>query len=96
MLRMAIDRIRLASLLKTLNPRQEKVVRLYFGLGCLRSHSASEIAREFHVSPQVIGGVLGGAERKLAQAGLTRSELREAAREEPTISPDTPRYRHRF
>ena len=93
---MAIDRNRVAGLLKTLQPRQEKVVRLYFGLGCQRSHSASEIAREFHVSTQVIGGVLGGAERKLAQAGLTRGELREAARVEPKVSPRTPRCRHRF
>ena len=93
---MAIDLNRVAGLLKTLNPTQEKVVRLYFGLGCQRSHSASEIAREFHVSTQVIGGVLGGAERKLAQAGLTRGELREAARVEPEVSPRTPSCRHRL
>ena len=93
---MAIDLNRVAGLLQTLNPTQEKVVRLYFGLGCQRSHSASEIAREFHVSTQVIGGVLGGAERKLAQAGLTRGELREAARVEPKVSPRTRRCRHRF
>src|SRR5258708_6551517 len=46
LLMMAIDLNRVAGLLKTLNPTQEKVVRLYFGLGCQRSHSASEIARE--------------------------------------------------
>jgi hypothetical protein len=52
---------------------------LYFGLGCQRSHSASEIAREFHVSSQVISGIIGGAERRLAHKGLTPSMLREAA-----------------
>ena len=93
---MALDRNRVAGLLKTLQPRQEKVVRLYFGLGCQRSHSASEIAREFHVSRQVIAGVLGGAERKLAQAGLTRGELREAASVEPKVAARTPRCRHLF
>ena len=93
---MPIHLNRVVGLLKTLNPTQEKVVRLYFGLGCQRSHSASEIAREFHVSTQVIGGVLGGAERKLAQAGLTRGQLREAARVEPKVSPRTPRCRHGF
>jgi DNA-directed RNA polymerase sigma subunit (sigma70/sigma32) len=59
---------------------QEKVVRLYFGLGCQRSHSASEIAQEFRVSPHVIAGILGGAHRSLAKVGLTPAKLREAAR----------------
>jgi hypothetical protein len=44
---------------------------LYFGIGCERSHSASEIAREFQVSSQVIGGILAGAQRRLAKVGLT-------------------------
>ena len=92
----ALDVNRVAGLLKTLNPTQEKIVRLYFGLGCQRSHSASEIAHEFHVSPQVIGGILGGAERKLARAGLTRDELREAVRVALKVSPHlTSRCRHR-
>ena len=43
---MVLDQNLVAGLLKTLNPTQEKVVRLYFGLGCQRSHSASEIARQ--------------------------------------------------
>jgi len=83
----ALDVNRVVGLLKTLNPTQEKIVRLYFGLGCHRSHSASEIAHEFHVSPQVIGGMLGRAERKLARAGLTRDELREAVCVALKISP---------
>src|SRR5215469_7826841 len=76
---MAMDQNRVSELLKILSPLQEKVVRLYFGLGCQRSHSASEIAREFHVSSQVISGIIGGAERRLAHVGLTPSKLREAA-----------------
>lgn len=75
---MAVDRHRLADLLKTLSPMQEKVVRLYFGLGCQRCHSAFEIAQEFHVSPQVIGGILSGAQRTLRKVGWTASELRQA------------------
>ena len=67
-------------LLKTFSPIQEKVVRLYFGLGCQRSHSAAEMAQEFHVSPQVIAGILSGAERKLGKAGWTPSALRQAGR----------------
>jgi predicted DNA-binding protein YlxM (UPF0122 family) len=81
-----MDRNRVSELLKILSPLQEKVVRLYFGLGCQRSHSASEIAREFRVSSQVISGIIGGAERRLAHEGLTPSKLREAASFEAEIS----------
>jgi hypothetical protein len=85
-IQMAVDRNRVSELLQILRPLQEKVVRLYFGLGCQRSHSASEIAREFHVSAQVIRGIIGGAERRLAEVGLTPSTLREAATFEVEIS----------
>jgi Sigma-70, region 4 len=85
-IQMAMDRNHVSGLLKTLSPLQEKVIRLYFGLGCQRSHSASEIAREFHVSSQVISGIIGGAVRSLAHEGLTPSKLREAASFEAEIS----------
>jgi DNA-directed RNA polymerase sigma subunit (sigma70/sigma32) len=85
-IQMAMDRNHVSGLLKTLSPLQEKVIRLYFGLGCQRSHSASEIAREFHVSSQVISGIIGGAVRRLAHEGLTPSKLREAASFEAEIS----------
>jgi hypothetical protein len=65
-----------------LQPRQEKVIRLYFGLGCQRPHSALEIAEAFEVSSQVIAGILGAAERRLARLGLTAIEMRVAARRE--------------
>lgn len=70
----------LTALLRGLRPLQEKIVRLYFGMGCQRSHSAAEIAREFQVSSQVIGGILGGAQRRLAKVGWTPRKLAEAAR----------------
>jgi hypothetical protein len=63
--------------LRKLGPQQEKVIRLYFGLGCERPHSAREKAQEFGVSAQVIAGILGAAQRRLAQEGLTSSHLRE-------------------
>ena len=66
--------------LRKLSPQQEKVIRLYFGLGCERPHSAREMAQEFGVSAQVIAGILGAAQRRLAQEGLTSSHLREVAR----------------
>jgi hypothetical protein len=75
-----MDLQRISGLLRKLSPRQEKVIRLYFGLGCQQSHSAREMAHEFGVSAQMISGLLGAAQRRLAQAGLTSSQLREAAR----------------
>jgi hypothetical protein len=68
-----------------LKPRQEKVIRLYFGLGCQRPHSALEIGQAFAVSSQVIAGILGAAERRLARLGLTPIQMREAARREAEL-----------
>ena len=77
-----IDLHRISEILRMLQPRQEKVIRLYFGLGCQRPHSASEIAEAFAVSSQVIAGILGAAESRLARLGLTPIQMREAARRE--------------
>jgi len=87
---------RIAKLLKTLSPIQEKVVRLYFGLGCQRSHSAAEIAPEFRVSVEVIEKILSEAERKLAEAGLAREELWAAASLGSKLALRMPRCRHWF
>ena len=75
-----MDLTRISEMLRMLRPRQEKVIRLYFGLGCQRPHSALEIAEAFEVSSQVIGGILGAAERRLVRIGLTPTQMREAAR----------------
>ena len=83
---MTLDGNRVADLLKTLSPIQEKVVRLYFGLGCQRSHSACEMAQEFQVSAQTIGGILSGAVKRLRQAGCTANELRQVARLQVPVS----------
>jgi DNA-directed RNA polymerase sigma subunit (sigma70/sigma32) len=66
-----MDLTRISEILRMLQPRQEKVIRLYFGLGCQRPHSALEIAEAFEVSSQVIAGILGAAESRLARLGLT-------------------------
>ena len=50
-----MDLTRISEILRTLHPRQEKVIRLYFELGCQRPHSASEIADAFQV--RKMGGV---------------------------------------
>jgi hypothetical protein len=79
-LQMVVDLNRLSALLREhLSLEQEKVVRLYFGLGCSQSFSTSEIAREFRVSWQRISGIVRAAQRKLTLVGLTPGVLREAA-----------------
>ena len=80
-----IDLNRISEILRMLQPRQEKVIRLYFGLGCQRSHSALEIAEAFEVSSQVIAGILGAAERRLVRLGLTPLQMRAAARREAAL-----------
>ena len=82
-----MDLHRISEILRMLQPRQEKVIRLYFGLGCQRSHSALEIAEAFEVSSQVIAGILGAAERRLVRLGLTPIQMRAAARRAALHSP---------
>ena len=82
-----MDLTRISEILRMLQPRQEKVIRLYFGLGCQRPHSALEIAEAFQVSSQVIAGILGAAERRLARLGLTPMQMRAAARREAELHP---------
>jgi len=79
----------MAALLRKLTPRQEKVIRLYFGLGCQRPHSAEEVAQEFGVSVPVIAGIIGAAQRRLTQEGLTPRHLREAAGQESELGQRT-------
>jgi DNA-directed RNA polymerase sigma subunit (sigma70/sigma32) len=61
---------RISGLLRMLSPRQQKVIRLYFRLGCKRPHSAQEMAPELGVRPQAIAAILEAAQRRLAQANL--------------------------
>ncbi len=66
--------------LRKLRPIEEKIVRLCYGIGCQRAHSAEEIAGEFGVSRELVGAILEEAERRLVQEGLFRTELRQAGR----------------
>jgi RNA polymerase primary sigma factor len=43
-----------AGILKTLSPKQEKVIRLRFGIGCEREHTLEEIGQEFDVTRERI------------------------------------------
>jgi RNA polymerase primary sigma factor len=43
-----------AGILKTLSPREEKVIRLRFGIGCESEHTLEEIGQEFDVTRERI------------------------------------------
>src|SRR6266849_10786179 len=54
-----------AGILKTLSPREEKVIRLRFGIGCEREHTLGEIGQEFNVTRERIRQIEAKALRHL-------------------------------
>jgi RNA polymerase primary sigma factor len=54
-----------ASMLKTLSPREEKVIRLRFGIGCESEHTLQEIGREFDLTRERIRQIEAKALRQL-------------------------------
>ena len=54
-----------ALILKTLSPREEKVIRLRFGIDCEREHTLEEIGQEFDVTRERIRQIEAGAICKL-------------------------------
>ena len=54
-----------AGILKTLSPREEKVIRLRFGIGCEREHTLEEIGQEFDVTRERIRQIEAKALRQL-------------------------------
>jgi RNA polymerase primary sigma factor len=55
----------MANILKTLPPRQEKVIRLRFGIGCEREHTLEEIGQEFDLTRERIRQIEAKALRQL-------------------------------
>ena len=54
-----------ADVLKTLSPKEEKVIRMRFGIGCDREHTLEEIGQEFAVTRERIRQIEGKALRAL-------------------------------
>jgi RNA polymerase primary sigma factor len=52
-------------ILETLSPREEKVIRLRFGIGCEREHTLEEIGQEFDVTREWIRQIEAKALRQL-------------------------------
>ena len=68
----------LGTALRTLPPIEEKVVRLSYGIGCQRAHSAAEIAAEFGVGTDLVAAILEQAEQRLAERGVPREQLQQS------------------
>jgi RNA polymerase primary sigma factor len=64
-----------AGILKMLSPREEKVIRLRFGIGCEREHTLEEIGQEFDVTRERIRQIEAKALRHL-RAPETARRLR--------------------
>ena len=54
-----------AGVLKTLSPKEEKVIRMRFGIGCEREHTLEEIGQEFEVTRERIRQIEAKALRGL-------------------------------
>src|SRR5579862_1278813 len=54
-----------AGVLKTLDPKEEKVIRMRFGIGCDREHTLGEIAEQFNLSRERIRQIETRALRRL-------------------------------
>ncbi len=54
-----------AGVLKTLSPKEEKVIRMRFGIGCEREHTLEEIGQEFDVTRERIRQIEAKALRQL-------------------------------
>ena len=54
-----------ANILKTLSPKQERIIRLRFGIGCEREHTLDEIGQEFGVTRERIRQIEAKALREL-------------------------------
>ena len=80
-----MDLVAIAERLRTLTPRPEKVIRLYFGRGGQRPHAAQELAQACGVSLPVIAGTIGAAQKRLAQQGVRSAHLRDAARQQSAL-----------
>jgi RNA polymerase primary sigma factor len=65
-------RDRTANILKMLTPREEKVIRLRFGIGCDREHTLEEIGQEFDVTRERIRQIEAKALRQLRSPDRVR------------------------
>ena len=78
-LRHLVNNKEIAKALATLTPREEKIIRLRFGIGCEYAHSLHEIAAEFGVTRERIRQIETHALRRLRNPSRSMA-LRELLR----------------
>ena len=61
-----------ANILRTLSPKEEKVIRLRFGIGCGREHTLEEISEKFDVTRERIRQIEAKALRQLRSPDKAR------------------------
>ncbi len=76
-----------AGMLKTLSPREEKIIRLRFGIGCEREHTLGEVGQEFAVTRERIRQIEAKALRQLrslsGRRGCGPPALRRPTQQDP-------------
>ena len=60
-----ILKVEINKVLAALTPREEKVLRIYFGIGEKTDHTLEEIAQDFDVTPERIRQIKAKALKKL-------------------------------
>src|SRR5258708_5421677 len=76
-----IDRLMIVHAFRQLTPKQEKVLRLLYGIGCARAHESWEIAEDFDVTiAQVKRLSTVGARLLKEQNDLSLDDLRAIGR----------------
>jgi RNA polymerase primary sigma factor len=65
--------VRARDLLKTLTPREEKVIRMRFGLDEKTEHTLEEVGRDFSVTRERVRQIEGRALHKLRRASRSRN-----------------------
>jgi len=72
------------ALIAQLSPKQEKIIRLRFGIGCERSHTLREVGHEFKLGPERIRQIEAKALRRLrwhtAKSGIPGDTPQEVKR----------------
>jgi hypothetical protein len=66
-----------AALVKILSSEEETVLRMFFGWGCEREHSAVEVAQEFEVSRSVIYRLRKRALNRMGSIGVDKEMIRQ-------------------
>lgn len=72
------DPEQLSVVLRTLSPKQEKLIRLRYGIGCEREHWPGEIAEHYKVSARTVNVGLRDARTNLRSFGLGPRDLARA------------------